>query len=89
MRVFDPLLPEPPVNNVSDQQLLLIGMFDAETHPADDADGDRVLVLSLFGADIALHDPTSDGAPKRILPFSKNAPAGGRPSSHIRRDYDL
>jgi hypothetical protein len=72
MGIFDPLLSKPPVDNVSNQKLLLVCMMNAETHPADDADGNRILVLSLLGANVTFHVPTSDGLKKEGSTFKQS-----------------
>jgi len=56
MGVIDLLLPETPIHDISDPELLLEGVTQTEAHPADDADGDGLFFDALFGADIAFHE---------------------------------
>jgi len=59
MGVFDLFLPETPVHDVSDPEVLLEGVTQAEAHPADDTDGNGLFFDALFCADIALHEGSS------------------------------
>ena len=63
MRILDLFLPEPPINNILDQQLLLNRMIEAETHSAYDTDRHCLFILSLLCTDVAFHDITSNEVP--------------------------
>jgi hypothetical protein len=56
MGVIDLFLPETPIHDISNPELLLEGVTQTEAHPADDADGNGLFFDALFGADIAFHE---------------------------------
>jgi hypothetical protein len=49
-------LSESPVDDVDDRKVLPKRMFHAQTHAADNADGDCVFVLAQLCTFIAFHD---------------------------------